>query len=74
MRTRGKHIDSNSGFSLFEVLDLDLNVRVIVVGFVLLDPRGDEIGIYESLEDGLYALSLIPEADSDESAYSSPGI
>ena len=64
MRSYGNTLFAENGFSLVEVVEMDVAGSQVVVGYAILDPDGDEISFLKSYDDAVAEIRRILE-DND---------
>jgi Fe-S-cluster formation regulator IscX/YfhJ len=71
MRTYGKKIKENNGYSIVEVYDDAPDGTKQLIGYVILDPNGREIGPVTDLDE---ALKNLEQFDDDPDSSPSLGM
>lgn len=61
MKKYGKTIQEKNGFKLVEVAHVEADGSVTIVGYAILDPKGNEIGHFSTLEEALEEFKRLTE-------------
>ena len=72
MTKYGKVIAEKNGFMLVPVEQVGADGSVTIVAYVIIDPAGNEIGRFDTLEDAQEALKELGDDDSPPSPPSPP--
>ena len=70
MRTYGKSRVEENGFSVVEVLETNAAGVSVLIGYAILDPDGNEMGFFGSIDDALSEFQRITDDNKPSAGYS----